>query len=421
MTAPKLTFKPAVRAAVKLKVLIDGPSGSGKTFGALALAEGIVGDGKIALIDSEHERASFYADRYRFDSLALTDFHPDRYVEAIDAAIAAGYGVVVLDSLTHAWQNVLQRKEQHERDNPRANQFTMWGLFTPAWERLIQHILQVPVHVICTARSKQAYEQSEANGRKQVVKLGLQPQVRDGTEYEFGLVFSLEQTHKAQATKDNTNLFPPRTELLDLADGKVAHALSQWLTTAKPVAAPEAETVSAINAEIAKLPEAQQARARQKWAQQRLVGVTEDEAQGILSKLLAAGEKGAPASAAPAAAVDAPAPVASKRLPPPPVEVIPPRVVDPAPSAEPEPACPKCGSVGMKDMRKTKSNPKAPDYRCQAKKCDGVLWPGQWPPKTDPAQGDLMDGDAAEGEAGAGVGAGVSDDGLDGGPDDLPF
>lgn len=285
-----LTFKPAVRSAVRLKVLLDGPSGSGKTFGALSLAEGIATDGRVAVVDSEHERASFYADRFAFDSLSLSDHHPDRYVEAIDAAVDGGYGVVVVDSLTHAWQNVLQRKEQHERDNPRANQFTMWGLFTPAWERLIQHILAVPVHVICTARSKQAYEQSESNGKKQIVKLGLQPQVRDGTEYEFGLVFSLAQSHRAVATKDNTNLFGGREEMWNLADGSVPNALKGWLETATPVAAPEAGTVSAINAAIAALPEAEQKRYRQAWAKKRLAGCSEADAQDVLSRVLAAAE-----------------------------------------------------------------------------------------------------------------------------------
>jgi hypothetical protein len=291
MTAPRLSFKPAVRSAVKIKVLIDGPSGSGKTYGALSIAEGITTDGRIALIDSEHERASFYADRIKFDTLALTDFHPERYVEAIDAAIEAGYSVVVIDSLTHAWQDVLHRKEQYERENPKSNSWTNWGRFSPAWDRLIQYILAVPVHIICTARSKQAYEQSESNGKKSIVKLGLQPQVRDGTEYEFGLVFSLEQSHRAMATKDNTFLFGGRDEMINLCDGSVPKALQDWLSTAAPTDAPEAATAMAIAEAIALLPEQQQARARAKWAAKRLEGCTETEAQDVLSKLLGALEQ----------------------------------------------------------------------------------------------------------------------------------
>ena len=40
------------------------------------------------------------------------------------------------------------------------------------------------------------------------------------------------------------------------------------------------------------------------------------------------------------------------------------------------PACPKCGGR-MWDNRATKRNPKAPDFKCRDRLCDGVLWPGQ--------------------------------------------
>jgi hypothetical protein len=36
--------------------------------------------------------------------------------------------------------------------------------------------------------------------------------------------------------------------------------------------------------------------------------------------------------------------------------------------------CPKCGGR-MWDNRLTKRNPRAPDYKCQNRSCDGVIWP----------------------------------------------
>ncbi len=38
------------------------------------------------------------------------------------------------------------------------------------------------------------------------------------------------------------------------------------------------------------------------------------------------------------------------------------------------PACPKCGGP-MWDNRAGKKNPKAPDFKCRDKGCDGVIWP----------------------------------------------
>jgi hypothetical protein len=39
-----------------------------------------------------------------------------------------------------------------------------------------------------------------------------------------------------------------------------------------------------------------------------------------------------------------------------------------------EVSCPKCGGKTW-DNRETKTNPKAPDYKCKDRACDGVIWP----------------------------------------------
>jgi hypothetical protein len=51
---------------------------------------------------------------------------------------------------------------------------------------------------------------------------------------------------------------------------------------------------------------------------------------------------------------------------------------DPAtgPLALDEPSCPKCGGR-MWDNRLSKRNPKAPDYKCRNRSCDGVIWPAK--------------------------------------------
>jgi hypothetical protein len=43
------------------------------------------------------------------------------------------------------------------------------------------------------------------------------------------------------------------------------------------------------------------------------------------------------------------------------------------------PACPKC-SGKMWDNRLSKRNPKAPDYKCRDRTCDGVIWPQRGAP-----------------------------------------
>jgi hypothetical protein len=52
-----------------------------------------------------------------------------------------------------------------------------------------------------------------------------------------------------------------------------------------------------------------------------------------------------------------------------------------------EASCPKCGGR-MWDNRLTKRNPKAPDYKCRDRSCDGVIWPpkGANSEKPEPAK-----------------------------------
>lgn len=46
-------------------------------------------------------------------------------------------------------------------------------------------------------------------------------------------------------------------------------------------------------------------------------------------------------------------------------------------------SCPKCGGR-MWDNRLTKRNPRAPDYKCQNRSCDGVIWPAKTPASATP-------------------------------------
>jgi len=55
-----------------------------------------------------------------------------------------------------------------------------------------------------------------------------------------------------------------------------------------------------------------------------------------------------------------------------------------------EEICPKCGGR-MWDNRLTKRNPRAPDYKCRNRSCDGVIWPSK--------QGDQKSAEAARPES----------------------
>lgn len=211
-------FEKVVRKKAKLRMALTGVSGAGKTLSALYIAYGMTGDwSKIALIDTEHERARLYANR---SDLGTGEFlyapfdppySPMRYKELVlQGALAVGSdGVVIVDSFTHAWNNeggVLDIKEQIAKQ-PGKNSYTAWHEAGIEQNNLVNTILAVDCHTIVTMRSKMDYAMQEnEKGKMQPVKIGLAPIQREDTEYEFDIVLDIARNHVATASKDTTFL-----------------------------------------------------------------------------------------------------------------------------------------------------------------------------------------------------------------------
>jgi hypothetical protein len=185
-----MTFQRATRTQKKLRMALHGPSGSGKTFTALEIARGL-GE-KIALIDTERGSAALYGDKFAFDTVELDYFSVDTYINAINEAAEAGYDVLIIDSLSHAWNGLGGVLDAV--NNTKGNTFSDgWGkVGTPQQNRLMDAILRCPCHVIATLRVKTDYEvERDDRGKVTPKKVGLAPVQRDGVEYEFDIVGSL--------------------------------------------------------------------------------------------------------------------------------------------------------------------------------------------------------------------------------------
>jgi hypothetical protein len=81
-----------------------------------------------------------------------------------------------------------------------------------------------------------------------------------------------------------------------------------------------------------------------------------------------------------------------------------------------EESCPKCGGRTW-DNRLTKRNPRAPDFKCRDRSCDGVIWP----PKPGSDNKKVDDGDAADEKETATAWAPLSSAPLIPDDADLPF
>lgn len=214
-------FEPVAREKAKLRMALQGVSGGGKTLSALYIAYGMTGDwGKIALIDTEHERAREYANRSDLPTPTGTflyapmtpPYNVEKYVQYVKAgAEAVGPdGVVIVDSLSHAWSGeggVLEYKDQIAASQRGQNSYTAWNAAGKLQNSLVDSILSVPCHTICTLRVKQDYAlQPNERGKMEPVKLGLAPIQRDNLEYEFDIVLNIARNHIATASKDVTFL-----------------------------------------------------------------------------------------------------------------------------------------------------------------------------------------------------------------------
>lgn len=226
-----MAFIKAVKTNSKLRMALIGPAGAGKTYTALSVAAGL--GGRVAVLDSEHGSASKYADLFEFDVIEPETFSPQVYIDAMLEAERAGYGVIILDSLSHAWAGKGGALEMVDAASRRAkgNKFVAWGEVTPLQQTMVDTILTANIHVIATIRSKMEYTQDlDSEGRKVVRKLGMQPVQRDQLEYEFDLVGDLDNENTMTVTKSR---IPALSGAVIRKPGKpLAEALTGWLAGA---------------------------------------------------------------------------------------------------------------------------------------------------------------------------------------------
>lgn len=189
-------FKPAVRQEQKARILITGLDGSGKTWTACELAHAL-GE-KIAVIDTEFDRAKLCVDEVGpFDHLTLTRHDPRFYVEMIRAAAANGYDVVIIDSLTHAWKAVLAAVDATTNSRGQQDGRKGWKEQRPEHDELIKSIVQCPIHVIATARSKREIDWEDDKKKT----AGLVPIADGEVRFEFDLILDMDRDHTATVSK----------------------------------------------------------------------------------------------------------------------------------------------------------------------------------------------------------------------------
>lgn len=245
-------IRKAERKQAKLRLALIGVSGCGKTLGAIKIASGM--GGKFVVIDTEHKSADLYAHVTDYDVLQLDKpFTPEKYIKAIQHCEQEGYETIIIDSLSHAWAGEGGALDMHDlatRASTSKNSYTAWKDITPWQNKLINSIIQSKCHIISTMRVKTQYEVIEVNGKKKPVKIGLSPIQKEGLDYEFTVVLTLDKdSYLYTSSKDRTQIFEGNHETLSEETGK---KLIEWLNCGKSQSDIEKDDIINIKSSLEK-------------------------------------------------------------------------------------------------------------------------------------------------------------------------
>jgi hypothetical protein len=220
-----IEIKKASRSKVKIKMAFEGAAGSGKTYSALLTGKGLCGDyEKICVIDTENGSASLYSHLGEFSVIDLAPpFSPERFIEAIKAA-EKGFDVIIIDSASAEWVGKGGVLDIHS--GMAGNSFTNWSKLTPRHQQFVDAILQSPAHVICNLRTKTDYVLVEKNGRQVPEKVGLKPETRENLDFEMTVVFAMDKSNNATASKDRTMLFYNKPQFVPSEE--TGSVIKQW-------------------------------------------------------------------------------------------------------------------------------------------------------------------------------------------------
>ena len=189
------TFKDPGEGDNHLLISIASASGGGKTWSAMELATGICGDEPFAVIDTEAGRAKHYRSNFNFKHLDLAPpFTPERYLQAVKAAEAAGFKAIVLDSASHEYDGqggLFDIMEASPGTGP-----GKWLQAKARHKKMMNGFLQVRSDIIFCLRADEKLDLSQKDDRGKVVpkSQGWVPICEKRFKYEMTLSLTMEPT-----------------------------------------------------------------------------------------------------------------------------------------------------------------------------------------------------------------------------------
>ena len=141
---------------------------------------------------------------------------------------AQDYAVLIIDSLSHAWEELLDEVSRIAKAKFGGNSWSAWSEGTPKQKKLIKGILDFKGHIIVTMRAETNWTTTVNDKGKIVpVRIGEAPRQGKNIEYEFDMLIQLAQDHSALVLKDRTGKYQDQcfTEI----DEQFGVELNEWL------------------------------------------------------------------------------------------------------------------------------------------------------------------------------------------------
>ncbi len=233
-----MDFKKATRSTARARIFIFGPSGLGKSGSALVIAKGITDSyERILQVDTEHGRGEalvhktigeerigdFYCQRLQ------KPFTVQKYLDILVEAEKSGqFDAIIFDSVTHLWENLLDMKDEVSKTNRNPDARSDWAPVTAEYKEFVEAILQSDLHIIMTCRSRTAWDyKTDEKGKLKPVIIGLGPNMKDGFQYESGIILFMADKGVAVNLKDDTDLLPTEPFIPTVATGKLIQSWYQ--------------------------------------------------------------------------------------------------------------------------------------------------------------------------------------------------
>lgn len=224
-------FEPLENTTPFLKMAFEGFAGDGKTFTATQIAIGLhkmIGSKKpIALLDTEKASKALLEEFENANIKAVVN--KGRSLTNLNAAIKwceqGGADILIIDSITHVWEEFLEAYKASKEKNRNRLTFEDWGIIKPRWKREFSTpFVEANVHIIFTGRAGYEYDIEKTTddrgyAKTEIHKSGIKMKAEGETAFEPDILILMEKDFEllgdVKKLVRNATILKDRTNTID--------------------------------------------------------------------------------------------------------------------------------------------------------------------------------------------------------------